>query len=449
MAITWGSAEGHLQVGIDCWTSTPSSSSTSVTVYLRMYVRAADSWRFDDNESYSVSGTGGGSGTFYNGLDGGSKLIYSNDFTAGISYSGGPTYSWTASVSGMYNGGTPQHSRSLTLPERPPAAPAAPSTPSVSSIQPTSATLSWSTPANNGSALIGYGGYVSRSSSFSPVDIDLAQTGWATSRTVTGLAKGTTYYTKVLARNGVGWGSWSGVRSFTTSTTAPGTPGTPSLSSATPTAVTVSWSAPSDNGGAAITSYTVDRATDSGFSSGLTTTTMSGTSLQVTGLSPGTSYWFRVRATNATGTSGTSGSTGFTTGAVPPGAPPMPVLNGVLSTEVTVSYVAPASNGGSGITGYEVQWALSPSFTGAGGDAMDDASPYTIAGLLPGKTYYVRVRALNAAGAGAWSPATFTTTLSGVKVGNGSQWRDAVVRIGNGTDWVLASLKVGNEEGWK
>jgi hypothetical protein len=353
MAVTWGTTEAHLQVGIDCWTSTPSASSTTVKVSLRVYVRMPDNWEFDDNQDYKVTGTGGGSGSFHNNLTsaGQTKLIYSRDFNASIDYDGGPTYSWTASISDMYNGGTPSHSRSLTLPARPPSAPSAPGTPTAGSVTSTGATLTWSTPASNGASLDRNAGQVARDSAFTQIVTSWDVAGWATSRIITGLPKGTPLYARVRARNSVGWSSYSGARAFTTGVTTPSAPGTPAISNISATTASVAWSAPSDPGGAAITSYEIERSTSASFED---------------------------------------------------------------TTTVT-----------------------------------DTTSPTSLSGLLPGTTYHVRVRAVSSAGAGTWSSTTTFQTLSGVKVGNGTQWREAIVWVGDGSKWVMTQVKVGNGSTWR
>ncbi|MFC4089362.1 fibronectin type III domain-containing protein [Micromonospora sp. GCM10011541] len=353
MATTWGSTEAHLQVGIDCWTSTPTSTSTVVKVYLRVYVKMPDNWEFGDNQSYKVTGTGGGSGTFYNDLSsaGQTKLIYSHDMNAAIDYDGGPTYTWTASISGMYNGGTPSHTRSITLPKRPATVPAAPGTPTAGSITATGATLTWSTPSSNGASLDRNAGQVAKDSAFTNLVTSWDAAGWATSRAITGLPKGTPLYARVRTHNSVGWSAYSGARTFTTGTTAPSAPGTPSVSSISATTASVSWSTPSDSGGAAITSYEIQRSTDSSFTSPTT--------------------------------------------------------------------------------------------------ATDSTSPTSLSGLLPGTTYYLRARAVSSAGAGAWSSTASFTTLSGVKVGTGTEWRDAIVWVGDGSRWVMTQVKVGNGTAWR
>ena len=82
--------------------------------------------------------------------------------------------------------------------------------------------------------------------------------------------------------------------------------------------------------------------------------------------------------------------------------------------ELTVSWTAPESNGGSGVTGYRVQWksgteAYDGSETSTRQAVLGDAAAsHTIAGLVNGTAYTVRVLAVNAAGAGAAAEAGAT-----------------------------------------
>ena len=99
-----------------------------------------------------------------------------------------------------------------------------------------------------------------------------------------------------------------------------GAPGTPTSASATAgdAQATISWSAPSSNGGAAITSYTATA------SPGGATCTTSSTSCTITGLANGTSYTFTVTATNSAGTSAASSASASVTPADPPESSPAP-----------------------------------------------------------------------------------------------------------------------------
>jgi hypothetical protein len=76
----------------------------------------------------------------------------------------------------------------------------------------------------------------------------------------------------------------------------PGAPGTPS-GVGSDASVAVSWTAPTSDGGAPITAYTVTASPG-----GATCSTSGALSCTVTGLTNGTAYTFTVRATNSIGT---------------------------------------------------------------------------------------------------------------------------------------------------
>lgn len=351
MAITWGSYNGHLRFGIDATTTTPTTASTSVTVTVKLYIQVDDTWNFDDTQTWKLTGTGGSSGSFSNTLDNNaSKLLYSNSFSAAVDYDGTGSLTWSASLSGAYNGADPTHSRTITLPKRPPNVPAAPPAPTVGSITATSAAFTWGTPATNGSALTGNAGQVSTSSAFSTILQSWSESGWS-GQTVTGLPKGTTLYVRVRALNSVGWSAWSAGRVFTTLITAAGAPTLGTLSNIGPQSATLAWTAPSDNGGTSITGYEIQHATDPGFTAAVTTS--------------------------------------------------------------------------------------------------KTASPITLTGLLPGTAYYVRVRAITSYGSGAWSSTGTFKTISALFIGTGTSWVAGLVHVGNGTSWVPATVRVGNGTEWK
>jgi hypothetical protein len=116
-----------------------------------------------------------------------------------------------------------------------------------------------------------------------------------TTVTCSGLTGGTNYTLHVTASNAVGT-SGSGSRSGT-ALTIPAAP----IATASPAngALSVTWTAPSSNGGTAITSYTAT-ATAAGKSFSCTSTTLSCT---IIGLTNGTTYSVSVVATNAKGNS--------------------------------------------------------------------------------------------------------------------------------------------------
>ncbi len=177
---------------------------------------------------------------------------------------------------------------------------------------------------------------------------------------------------------------------------APGAP-TIGTASAGNGQASVSFTAPASNGGSAITGYTVTS------NPGGKTGTGIGSPITVTGLTNGTAYTFTVTATNSVGTSSPSSVSNSVTPVTVPGAPTIGTAT-AGNGQASVSFTAPASNGGAAITGYTV--TSSPGgFIGTGA-----ASPITVTGLTNGTAYTFNVTATNSAGTGAASAASNSVT---------------------------------------
>ena len=210
------------------------------------------------------------------------------------------------------------------------------------------ANVFWSAPTNTGgSSITGY--IVTASDSTSSCSI---ADGVSTSCTVVGLIDGTSYTFTVTATNAAGTSSASAPSS---SVTPLAPPGPPTGLSVTPhnQRVDVSWGAPSSTGGSPITGYTVTA------SNGTSSCSAASTSCTVTGLTNGTAYTFTVVAISAVGAGPASTSS---TSAIPtqtvPGDPTNVTATSLNDGQVTVSWQAPADNGGSTITGYWVNWGM-------------------------------------------------------------------------------------------
>ena len=182
-------------------------------------------------------------------------------------------------------------------------------------------------------------------------------------------------------------------------------PGPPYTVTATPgdSKATVTWNSPA-NGGSTITGYTVI-SSPGGNSVAVDGSTLSAV---VTGLSNGTSYTFTVTATNAVGTGDVSAPSAAIT---PTGSPDPPT--GVSAVggvgQATVSWNAPASDGGSPVTSYNVTSTPGDLTASVGGAALSAI----VTGLTNGTPYTFRVGASNAGGASAPSARSATTTPKG------------------------------------
>ena len=194
-----------------------------------------------------------------------------------------------------------------------------------------------------------------------------------------------------------------------------------------PTRIDLSWSAPSDDGGAAITAYDVrhietaasDKADANWTLAAAVWTTGSGALRHsLMGLTGSTQYDVQVRAVNAAGPGAWSSTATGTTGPPePPGAPARLRAVAVAGqARVDLSWTAPADNGGAPITGYKIEasddnsdpWTEVVTTTGAGTSYADDGTDSAGPTFEAGTTRYYRVSAINSAGQG--EPAAVVTT---------------------------------------
>ena len=253
----------------------------------------------------------------------------------------------------------------------------------------------------------------------------------AANTTWNGLAPGTTYYFRFCAENSAG--NFKGqIVSFTTS--SPGSmPTVATLSAASVGAAEATLNGNVAPNGWATTAW-FEWGIDPLMSSYTRTTTQSlgsgvisqVASIPLTGLSIGTTYYYRVAANNSLGTS--KGSiTSFTPGAVPSvttlAATPVGTTTATLNGSVTANGLP---------TTAWFEWGIDPlmsSYTdtatqSSGSGVISQVGSIPLTGLSTGTTYYYRIAASNSSGTGKGSVLSFVpgaaptvTTLAATSVG--------------------------------
>lgn len=182
----------------------------------------------------------------------------------------------------------------------------------------------------------------------------------------------------------------------------------PTIGTVTVSGLTASvpFTGPSDFGDAAITGYTVTS------SPGSITGTGASSPISVSGLTSSTSYTFTVKATNSYGSSlDSSASNSITTASVPGAPTSVTVSDPGTDGYALVSWTAPASNGGSAITDYIIDYSSnSGSSWTTFSDGTSTSTSATVTGLTIGTSYIFRVKAVNVIGTGNASSSSSSFT---------------------------------------
>ena len=276
-----------------------------------------------------------------------------------------------------------------------------------------SAAVSWTPPSNTGGVPMSH--YVVK---VQPVGGGAHYDAPATtgiSQVISGLTPGKKYTFAVTGQNTRGyWAPWS-ARSNEVMVTGKATAPTRVSAKAGNAQATVTWGAPDNPGGQAITGYLIDWSTNGGVTSKRTSVGPV-TSTTITGLANDQPVRFRVAAVNASGASAQSGWSSPVTpkfgSNATPGAPQSIAASSTSDSTIAVEWSTPAETGVPKVTGYEV--AVAPAGTTNWKQVArtsESKKAYTFTGLAPG-AYTVRVVAINRIGFGdpAYAAATVTRT---------------------------------------
>jgi hypothetical protein len=264
-------------------------------------------------------------------------------------------------------------------------------------------TITWSGPAiDGGSPITGYKVYISADGGHTYTT--MVVTPVTLFHAFTGLTNYQTYWFKVSALNAMGEGS-TAVISATPAPTIADAP-TNLVATRGNAQVSLTWSAPAENGGAAIDYYIV-------YQNGADVAHVTTLSKTITGLVNGQSYSFAVAAHNSVGV-GTRSASVSTTPATLPGQP----IN-VLATAgkqgqsryVDLSWSTPLSSGGSAITGYKIYYNWNEGSGTYSNSVTVSATTYAWSetGLAKGTQYRFLICALNEVGEGQGVTVTATT----------------------------------------
>jgi titin len=218
--------------------------------------------------------------------------------------------------------------------------------------------LTWDAPANLGGAL--QASYqISRSLDNGATWVAITTVS-ATNVVLGGTARGVTAQYRVATRTGFGLGDQSAPVSYMTPVVAPSAPvvAVPVLDTAS-SRVTISWRAPSDNGGAQITGYRVDKFENSQWTT-LVTTDGATLSTSTAMSAPGLAVGYRVYAINSAGMSTSYGYTTIRMPFAPPSAPGTPAatvtsVTGSTAKRVALTWAPTTNFGGSTLAFYQVE----------------------------------------------------------------------------------------------
>ena len=433
------SIELEAENSVDTGSASNSLSGTPVALPGAPTITSVQTGAGSATIAYSPGSTGGSAITGYRySLNGGSTWTSTGSTSGSISLTGlanGTAFNFELEADNASGSGAAA-STSFTTPS-------APGQITVNSITPGNQSLavSFAAPTTGGTPITDYewstdGGttWQLESSAGTPCStigsstVSCAITTLSTNGT-TPLTNGTSYPIEVRAVNAVGVGTASAPQAATPFTT----PGAPVITTgsggmqAANQSLTVNFSAPTNNGGSAITTY--QYSTDAGAtwqarSDGISPTSMTMTisTLSSDGAIPltnGTTYDIEIRAVNAAG----PGAASAVAAGIPVTVPAAPVVNAVTPENGALGVTfAPGSNGGAAVSEYDYSLNGGTTWISTGSTATN----FTISGLTNGTSYPVEVRSVNGQGdsspsaAVSGTPATVPSqpTITGVTRAN-------------------------------
>ena len=186
----------------------------------------------------------------------------------------------------------------------------------------------------------------------------------------------------------------------------PTTPTSLTATAVSDTQIDLAWQPPTDEGGTPITAYQVQVSEDGvSFNDLHRTPNRTTLSYQHTGLSSGTTRHYRVAAINSVG----PGDYASVSATILPAVPTSLTATAVSDTQIDLAWQPPTDDGGTPITGYQVQVSEDGSTFTDLSSTDENTLTYEQMGLDRGATYHYRIAAINSAGTGAYASVSATT----------------------------------------
>ena len=289
-----------------------------------------------------------------------------------------------------------------------PQLPGIPTSLSLSVSSSTQIAVSWIAPSDTGNTnLTGY--RVQRSTDGLDWNVGIVEVG--NNYIDTGLEKGTQYYYRVAAINGVGEGAFTSAENETTDIDVPGLPTEFQTVLVERNSIELDWFEPDDNGGAEVTNYQLQFSTNG--------VDWVDEILQLdlvyidTGLTHNTTYYYRVAAINSAGQGLYTSALEVLTSASVPDAPTALRVVSKTSDTINLAWTAPVDNGGSDLINYYLDISSDGITYNITETIAASITTYAHTGLNEGDTFYYRVSVDSASGNSVEStPLEVTTTVA-------------------------------------